>query len=120
MGREDFIPLAESLGVDITISGRLLAASVISQFVRKADVMAVTLLESGAQMIEFAVAEDCRVTGQSLAELEFPREAIVGMVLRDDETIIPHGSDVLHPGDDVMVFTTDAAVEKVESFFAPS
>ncbi|CAN5666062.1 Trk system potassium transporter TrkA [soil metagenome] len=120
VGREDFIPLAESLGVDITISGRLLAASVISQFVRKADVMAVTLLESGAQMIEFAVAEDCRVTGQSLAELEFPREAIVGMVLRDDETIIPHGSDVLHPGDDVMVFTTDAAVEKVESFFAPS
>ena len=55
VGRGEFIPLAESLGVDITISGRLLAASVISQFVRQGDVMAVTLLESGAQMIELAV-----------------------------------------------------------------
>lgn len=119
VGRGDFIPLAESLGVDITISGRLLAASVISQFVRKGDVMAVTLLESGAQMIELAVAEDSRVTGKSLAELDFPKEAIVGMILRDDETIIPHGSDVLQPGDDVVVFTTEAAMEKVERFFAP-
>lgn len=119
VGRGDFIPLAESLGVDITISGRLLAASVISQFVRKGDVMAVTLLESGAQMIELAVAEDSRVTGKSLAELDFPKEAIVGMILRDDETIIPHGSDVLQPGDDVVVFTTEAAIEKVERFFAP-
>lgn len=120
VARGEYIPLAESLGVDITISGRLLAASVISQFVRKGDVMAVTLLESGAQMIELAVAEDSRVTGKSLAELDFPKEAIVGMVLRGDATIIPHGSDLLHPGDDVVVFTTDAAVEKVERFFAPS
>jgi trk system potassium uptake protein TrkA len=119
VARGEYIPLAESLGVDITISGRLLAASVISQFVRKVDVMAVTLLESGAQMIELAVAEDSRVTGHSLAELDFPKEAIVGMLLRDDETIIPHGSDVLQPGDDVVIFTTDAAVEKVERFFAP-
>lgn len=120
VGRGEFIPLAESLGVDITISGRLLAASVISQFVRKVDVVAVTLLESGAQMIELTVAEDSRVTGYALSELDFPKEAIVGMVLRDGETIIPHGSDVLRPGDDAVVFTTEAAIEKVESFFAPS
>jgi trk system potassium uptake protein TrkA len=82
--------------------------------------MAVTLLESGAQMIELAVAEDSRVTGQTLADLEFPKEAIVGMVLRDGETIIPRGNDTLETGDDVVVFTTDAAVGKVESFFAPS
>ncbi len=49
-----------------------------------------------------------------------PKEAIVGMVLHDDETIIPRGNDTLESGDDVVVFTTDAAVKKVESFFAPS
>lgn len=120
VGRGEFTPLAESLGVDITISARLLAAGVISQFVRQGDVMAVTLLESGAQMIELGVPKDSRVVGRSLAELEFPKEAIVGMVLRDDTTIIPTGKDTLEAGDDVVVFTTDAAVEKVERFFAPS
>ena len=42
------------------------------------------------------------------------------MVLRNNETIIPRGNDTLEAGDDVVVFTTDAAVEKVERFFAPS
>ena len=120
VGRGEFIPLAESLGVDITISGRLLAAGVISQFVRKGNVMAVTLLESGAQMIELGVPEDSRVTGQALADLDFPKDAIVGIVLRNDETIIPRGNDTLEAGDDVVVFTTDAAVDEVESFFVPS
>ncbi|MDP8940438.1 MAG: Trk system potassium transporter TrkA, partial [Actinomycetota bacterium] len=120
VGRGEFIPLAETLGADITISGRLLAAGAISRFVRRGNVMAVTLLESGAQMIELAVAEDSQVTGRSLAELDFPKEAIVGMVLRDDETIIPRGNDTLEAGDDVVVFTTDAAVEEVERFFTPS
>ncbi len=71
-------------------------------------------------MIELAVAEDSQVTGQPLADLDFPKDAIVGMVLCDGETIFPRGNDTLEAGDDVVVFTTDTAVEKVESFFAPS
>lgn len=120
MSRGELIPLSEELGVDITISGRVLAASVISRFVRKGEVVAVSMLESGAQMIELTVAEDSRVTGRSLAELDFPKQAIVGMVLRGGIVIIPHGDDVLEPGDDVVIFATHGVVDRVERFFAPS
>lgn len=118
VGRGEYAPLAEALGVDITISPRLLAASAISRFVRKGDVVAVTLLESGAQMIELRATEGSQVAGHPLSELNFPKEVIVGMVLRNGEAIIPRGRDVLEPGDDVVIFTVDEAVPKVESLFA--
>lgn len=120
IGRGEFAPLAEALGVDITISPRLLAAGAISRFVRRGDVVAVTLLESGAQMIELRVPEKCPIAGHPLSELDFPKEAIVGMVLRDGETIVPSGASVLQPGDDVVVFTVDATVDRIENFFAAS
>ncbi len=118
IGRGEFAPLADALGVDITISPRLLAAGAISRFVRRGDVVAVTLLESGAQMMELRVPEKCQVAGHQLSELNFPKEAIVGMMMRDGEAIIPHGNDVLKPGDDVVVFTTNATLEKVENLFS--
>jgi trk system potassium uptake protein len=101
----EFAPLADALGVDLTISPRVLAAEAILRFVRKGDVVNVALLQSGAEMIELRVPEKCRVAGRPLAEVGFPEGAIVGALLRGNEVIIPTGGDVLRPGDDAVVFT---------------
>jgi trk system potassium uptake protein TrkA len=119
LGRGEFAPLADALGVDITISPRLLAAGAISRFVRQGNVVAVTLLESGARMMEMRVPEGGRIAGRPLSESKFPKGAIVGMVVRGGETFIPGGKDVLEPGDDAVVFAVEAAAEKVERLFAP-
>ena len=119
ISRGEFFPLAEALGVDITVSPRLLAAGAILRFVRRGEISAVTLLESGAQMIELRVPEKGRVSGRPLAEVGFPRGAIVGAVLRGEEVIIPTGEDRLRAGDNVVVFTVGAAVDGVERIFAP-
>ncbi len=118
ISRGEFSPLAEALGVDITISPRLLAAGAILRFVRRGEISAVTLLESGAQMIELRVPESHRIAGRPLAEVGFPRGAILGAVLRGDKVIIPTGRDSLKAGDNVVVFTVGAAVDKVERIFA--
>jgi trk system potassium uptake protein TrkA len=117
VGRGEFAPLAETLGVDVAISPRLLAAGAISRFVRRGNVVAVTLLESGARMMELRVPERSKIAGRPLAEAGFPKGAIVGMVLRDGEVIIPRGGDTLEPGDDAVIFAVEAAVEKVERLF---
>jgi trk system potassium uptake protein TrkA len=119
VSRGEFAPLADALGVDLTISPRVLAAEAILRFVRRGDVISVALLESGAEMIELRVPERCRVAGRPLSEVGFPQGAIVGALLRDGEVVIPTGNDVLRPGDDAVVFTVEDAVDEVERLFAP-
>jgi trk system potassium uptake protein len=119
VSRGEFSPLADALGVDVTISPRVLAAEAILRFVRRGEVISVALLESGAEMIELRVPERCRVAGRPLSEAGFPQGAIVGALLRDGEVVIPTGRDVLRPGDDAVVFTVEDAVDEVERLFAP-
>ena len=119
ISRAEFAPLSEALGVDITISPRLLAAGAILRFVRRGDVVAVALLESGAEMIELRVPQGCRVAGRPLSEVGFPERALVGAILRNGRVIIPSGREVMKPGDDAVVFTLASAVDEVEHLFAP-
>jgi trk system potassium uptake protein TrkA len=119
VSRGEFAPLADALGVDLTISPRILAAEAILRFVRKGDIINVALLESGAEMIELRVPEKCRVAGRPLSEVGFPEGAIVGALLRNGEVIIPTGKETLRPGDDAVVFTIEAAVDEIERLFEP-
>jgi trk system potassium uptake protein TrkA len=115
----EFAPLADALGVDLTISPRTLAAEAILRFVRRGEVIDVALLENGAEMIELRVPETCRVAGRPLSQVGFPEGAIVGALLRDGDVVIPTGKEALKPGDDAVVFTVEAAVDEVERLFAP-
>jgi trk/ktr system potassium uptake protein len=119
ISRGEFAPLADALGIDLTISPRMLAAESILRFVRKGEVVDVALLESGAEMIELRVPQRCRVAGRPLAEVGFPEGAIVGALLRDGDVVIPTGEEVLRPGDDAVVFTVEDTIEEVERLFAP-
>jgi len=119
ISRSEFAPLSEALGVDISISPRLITAGAILRFVRRGEVIAVDVLESGAEMIELRVPDGCRVAGRPLSEVGFPEGAIVGAVLRNGEVIIPTGRETLRSGDDAVIFTVESAVEKVERLFAP-
>ena len=115
----EFAPLAEALGVDMTISPRMLAAEAILRFVRRGEIVDVALLESGAEMIELRVPPHSRVTGRPLSEVGFPEGAIVAALLRDGDVVIPTGREILKPGDDAVVFTVEDAIEEVERLFAP-
>ena len=119
ISRGEFAPLADALGVDITISPRLLAAGAILRFVRRGDVVAVTLLESGAEMMELRVPQGSQVAGRPLSKVGFPQGALVGAILREGKVIIPSGREAMKPGDDAVVFTLQEDVSKVGRLFAP-
>ncbi|SMB94551.1 Trk K+ transport system, NAD-binding component [Desulfonispora thiosulfatigenes DSM 11270] len=116
--RSDYLPLIESVGIDIAVSPRLLTAAAILRFIRRGDIVSVSFLGGAkAEMIELNIQEKSKIANKTLQELPFPREAIIGAIVRDGEEIIPKGSDYLLPKDRVIIFTLPRAVTKVEAFF---
>ena len=76
-----------------------------------------TLSGIEAEAIEFVVTNDSRIAGQALRDVDFPKGGVIGTILRGDEIILPRGEDVLHPGDDVIVFALPEAISQIEALF---
>lgn len=117
VGRPEFIPLMEQVGVDVVFSPRLVTAGAILRQVRREEIVAVTLLEGAkAEAIEVDLRAGSRVIGQPLRDIKFPRRVLVGAVVRNGSTFIPNGQSVLEPGDRIVLFTLPESAAKILDF----
>ena len=114
----DYIPLVEKIGIDQSISPRILAAGAIMKYVRLSNIVSVTLIgDANAQVLEIEAPQKSHHINVPLMELEFPKNAILGTIIRGDDIIIPKGSDVILPGDRMIIFTLPEASRAAEKFF---
>jgi trk system potassium uptake protein TrkA len=74
--------------------------------------------ECEAEVIELILPESSRILGKPLKEIQVPRGAIIGALVRAEEVIIPGGEDQLAAGDRAVIFTLPEAVPRVEEFFS--
>ena len=114
----EYVKLVPAVGVSAGISPRISTVNAILRRVRRGRVMTVASLSGiDAEAIEFEVTNDSRIAGQKLRDVDFPKDGVVGTILRGDEIILPRGEDVLHPGDDVIVFALPDAIPRVGVLF---
>jgi len=119
--RTDYVPLLPLLGVDSAVSPRLSTSTWISRFVKRGAVIsAETLGYSGSEILQLRVGEGCPWLGKPLSEVEFPRDAVMGAVLKRGRVETPTGETILQAGDEVVVFALPNGVATVEDFFAGS
>lgn len=114
----DYFQLSQSIGVDTLINKKLLAANHIFRHIRKGEVVALTRLNNlNAEILEFVVKPRSAVTDKIIKDLDFPRSAIIGGVIRDGEGIIALGDFRIRAGDRVVVCCLPRAIPKVEKLF---
>src|SRR5207247_1550131 len=53
----------------------------------------------GAEVLEFPIVADDAIVGHVVNELDLPREALVSVIVRRDEALLPRGSTELEAGD---------------------
>lgn len=114
----DYTHISQNIGIDTIINKKLIAANNIFRFVRKGKVEAITSLHGvSAEIIEFIVQKNNRITKNALKDLHFPLKAVIGGVIRGEESIIPDGNFQLQLNDRVIVFALPEAIPVVEDLF---
>jgi len=114
----DYIHLAENIGVDTIINKKLITASRIFRFTMADEVSSIKCLTgTEAEVMEFLVKPESRVTRGALKDIDFPKEAIIGGVIRGKNSFIAHGDTVIKPYDRVVVFALPAEINTIGKFF---
>ena len=115
----DYFKLSHSIGIDNLINKKLLTANAIFRYIRRGDVVEMTTINNlDVEILEFLVHENSKVSNVKIKNLDFPRSAIIGGVIKNSKGIIALGDYIISPNDRVVVCCLPDAVEKVESLFS--
>ena len=114
VNRNELASLAERLGLDCIVSPQKIVADVLTRYARalnnsresKVETL-YRLLDGDAEALEFIALGDCKIIGIPLKELELKENLIVAGIIRDRESIIPSGDDVILTGDRVIVVAAE-------------
>ena len=114
----EYIKLAESMGVDAVINKKLITASRIFKFTLSSKVRFIKYMSgTNAEVLEYIVAPDTKITKCALKDMHFPQNAIIGGVIRGNESFIAVGDTKIEAYDRVAVFALPEAVKEVDKFF---
>ncbi|MDX9812335.1 MAG: Trk system potassium transporter TrkA [Bacteroidales bacterium] len=115
----EYINLAENSGIDTIINKKIAAASRIFRHTSNPNVTQVKYMTgTDAEVLEFNVPANSRITKGTLRSLDFPRDAIVGGGTRDGVPFIATGDTMIRANDKVVVFTLPTAYDKLSKFFS--
>ena len=114
----EYIKLAESMGVDAVINKKLITASRIFKFTLSSKVRFIKYMSgTNAEVLEYIVSPDTKITKMPLKDMNFPKNAIIGGIIRGNESYIAVGDTKIEAYDRVAVFALPEAVKEVDKFF---
>lgn len=113
-----YLSIAGKIGMDAVISKQSLTVNAVQRFIRRQQVASLEGLPGiEAQLIEYIAGDGCQITCHELKDVRFPSNAIVGLVMRENDLIIPHGDTQIESGDKVVVFTLPDALDQLDKLF---
>lgn len=110
-----YIPLVSAIGIDTVVSPRLSAVKAILQHIRRGKIITVAPLRGEhAEAIEAEALDTSDIVNVPLASVRFPKGAIIGAIVRDEQIIIPKGDSIIRPKDRLIIFALHQVIPKLE------
>ena len=76
-----------------------------------------TIRRLGAEVLEYPVRDRDAIVGHLVNELRLPREALVSVIVREDQALLPRGSTEIEAGDRLHILVRQSVRDLVESLF---
>jgi trk system potassium uptake protein TrkA len=116
VGREEYLVLAATMGSDIVLSKKVLAANEILKYIRRGQLLSVAHLHGlEAEVVELVVGEGAAITRKPLYQIEgLKGRIIIGGYSRGESWQTAVGSTHLKPGDKVIAICTSERLRDLQ------
>lgn len=119
--RSTFDNIIDTLPLGSIISPKLITSYTIIRYVRSLQNSMGSNVETlyrivndKAEALEFKVCDNCKVINIPLIDLPTKDNLLICCINRNGKIIIPRGNDMLHPGDTVIVVTSNRGLDDIE------
>ena len=125
INRTDYDDVIKHLDLDTTIYPKSITSDMILRYVRatinsfgsNVETM-YNVIKGKVEASEFKVTKGSPICAQPLMQLNFKKDVLVAAILRKGDLIIPRGSDVIMPGDSVIIVTKILALKDISDVLA--
>ncbi|HPJ31186.1 MAG TPA: TrkA C-terminal domain-containing protein, partial [Methanothrix sp.] len=112
----DYIDLFEMVGVDHAISPGRVTVDAVLRLVRGGEEV-IAAGKDEAEVLEFRAEKEAKILGKNAGE-KMPKGAIIGMIMRGNQPIIPTADTEVKDGDRIFILALPKVQPKVKALFA--
>ncbi len=114
----EYVTMAEKLDIGTIINKKTIAAAHIYKMLLDADVTNMKCLTvANADVAEFVVKENARITRHAVKDLGLPTDVTIGGLVRDGKGMLVNGNTQILPGDSVVIFGKNMFIKKLDKYF---
>lgn len=113
VNRDEFMYLAEKIGLDCTISPKNIISDILVRYARALEnslgsnvETLYQIMDGKAEALEFNIVADSAVTEIPLKDMKLKPNTIIAGIMRGRRVIIPSGDDLILPEDKVVIITS--------------
>ena len=120
VNKEDYLILAATIGSDIALNKKVMAANEILKYIRRSEFLSVAHLHGfDTEVVELVAAEKSPITKKPLSKLDkyYQDKLIIGAIFRDSRWLIAVGDTHIQPDEPVIVICSSKALKDVRKLF---
>jgi len=122
INRNAYVGLVQGGKIDVAVSPAYVTIGSLLAYVRRGDVAMVHSLRRGAaealEVIAHGDSQSSKVVGRCLDEINLPKGATIGAIVRGEEVLMGHRDVRIESGDHIIVFVINKKmISKVERLF---
>ncbi len=121
INKTSLLGLVDSLNMVSTISPKEITSSRIVSYIRATSnsrgsnvITLYKLVNNQVEALEFSANEKSKALNTCLKDLKLKKNVLLVSIIRDNEVIIPSGMNMIKPGDNIIVVTTNPHLDDLD------